>query len=70
MNCGLDVSEMVWNILIPKLRVLSTMVCYTIIAVSVGSLLHFPRIHKCWITILFFMLMFIWMVFVTFLEID
>lgn len=50
-------------ILIPGLRVLSTLVCYVINA-SVGWLfLHFSGIKKRWLNILFFVLVFLWTVF-------
>lgn len=57
-----------WNILIPKLRVLSTLVCYAITAVAGVTALHFSKINKRWLTILFFVLTFLWTVFVSFIE--
>lgn len=57
-----------WNILIPKLRVLSTLVCYAITAVAGVTALHFSKINKRWLTILFFVLTFFWTVFVSFIE--
>lgn len=49
-----------WNILIPRLRVISTLVCYAITAAVGGTLLHFSRIRKRWLTILFYVLTFLW----------
>ena len=51
-------------ILIPELRVVSTLVCYGITAAAGGTLLHISRIHKHWLTILFLVLTFLWTVFV------
>lgn len=60
-------------ILIPELRVVSTLVCYAITAAAGGFFLHISRIHKRWLTILFFVLTFLWTVLVaaiTYLAID
>ena len=51
-------------ILTPGLRVVSTLVCYGITAAAGGALLHISRIHKRWLTILFFVLTFLWTGFV------
>ena len=51
-------------VLIPELRVVSTLVCYAITATAGGTLLHISRIHKRWLTILFLVLTFIWTGFV------
>ena len=51
-------------ILIPELRVVSTLVCYAITAAAGGALLHISRTHKRWLTILFFVLTFLWTGFV------
>lgn len=51
-------------ILIPELRVVSTLVCYGIAAAAGGTLLRIARIHKRWLTILFFVLTFLWTGFV------
>ena len=51
-------------ILVPGLRVVSTFVCYFITATAGGILLHCSRIHKRWLTILFFVLTFLWTGFV------
>lgn len=50
-------------VLIPELRVVSTLVCYGITAAAGVTLLHISRIHKRWLTILFFVLTFLWTVF-------
>lgn len=51
-------------ILTPGLRMMSTLVCYAITAAAGGALLHISRIHKRWLTILFFVLTFLWTVLV------
>ena len=51
-------------ILTPGLRVVSTLVCYAITAAAGGALLHISRINKRWLTILFFVLTFLWTGFV------
>ena len=51
-------------ILVPGLRVVSTLVCYGITAVAGGLLLHFSGIRKRWLTFLFFVLTFLWTSFV------
>ena len=55
-------------VLIPELRVVSTLVCYAITAAAGGTLLHISRIHKRWLTILFFVLTFLWTGFVAAIE--
>ena len=47
-------------VLIPGLRVVSTLVCYGITAAAGGALLRISRIHKRWLTVLFFVLTFLW----------
>ena len=47
-------------ILVPELRVVSTLVCYGIAAAAGGTLLRIARIHKRWLTVLFFVLTFLW----------
>lgn len=47
-------------VLVPGLRVVSTLVCYGIAAAAGGTLLRIARIHKRWLTVLFFMLTFLW----------
>lgn len=51
-------------VLVPVLRVVGTLVCYGIAAAAGGILLHCSRIHKRWLTILFFVLTFLWTGFV------
>lgn len=51
-------------ILVPGLRVVSTLVCYGIAAAAGGTLLRIARIHKRWLTVLFFVLTFLWTGFV------
>ncbi len=51
-------------VLVPGLRVVSTLVCYGITAVAGGLLLHFSGIRKRWLTFLFFVLTFLWTSFV------
>ena len=53
-----------WIVLVPGLRVVSTMVCYGIAAAAGGTLLRIARIHKRWLTVLFFVLTFLWTGFV------
>lgn len=55
-------------ILTPGLRVVSTLVCYAITAATGGALLHISRIPKRWLTILFFVLTFLWTGFVAAIE--
>ena len=47
-------------VLVPGLRVVSTLVCYGIAAAAGGTLLRIARIHKRWLTVLFFVLTFLW----------
>ena len=47
-------------VLVPGLRVASTLVCYGITAAAGGTLLRIARIHKRWLTVLFFVLTFLW----------
>lgn len=47
-------------VLVPGLRVVSTLVCYGITAAAGGTLLRITRIHKCWLTVLFYVLTFLW----------
>ena len=47
-------------VLTPELRVVSTLVCYGISAAAGGTLLRIARIHKRWLTVLFFVLTFFW----------
>lgn len=47
-------------VLVPGLRVVSTLVCYGITAAAGGTLLRIARIHKRWLTVLFFVLTFLW----------
>jgi hypothetical protein len=49
-----------WIVLVPGLRVVSTLVCYGIAAAAGGALLRIARIHKRWLTVLFFVLTFLW----------
>ena len=49
-----------WIVLVPGLRVVSTLVCYGITAAAGGFLLHRSGIRKQWLTILFFVLTFLW----------
>lgn len=51
-------------VLVPGLRVMSTLVCYGLTAAAGGTLLRIARIHKRWLTILFFVLTFLWTFFV------
>ena len=51
-------------VLVPGLRVASTLVCYGIAAAAGGFLLHRSGIRKQWLTILFFVLTFLWTGFV------
>jgi hypothetical protein len=51
-------------ILMPELRVVSTLVCYGITAAAGGFLLHRSGIRKQWLSILFFVLTFLWTFFV------
>lgn len=51
-------------VLVPGLRVVSTLVCYGITAAAGGTLLRIARIHKRWLTVLFFVLTFLWTFFV------
>lgn len=51
-------------ILVPELRVVSTLVCYAITTVAGGFLLHRSGIRKQWLSILFFVLTFLWTFFV------
>ena len=51
-------------VLVPGLRVVSTLVCYGFTAAAGGTLLHISRIRKRWLTILFFVLTFLWTGFV------
>ena len=53
-----------WIVLVPGLRVVSTLVCYGIAAAAGGTLLRIARIHKRWLTVLFFVLTFLWTFFV------
>lgn len=47
-------------VLTPELRVASTLVCYGIAAAAGGTLLRIARIHQRWLTVLFFVLTFLW----------
>jgi len=47
-------------VLTPELRVVSTLVCYGIAAAAGRLLLHFSGIRKRWLTVLFFVLTFLW----------
>ena len=47
-------------VLAPGLRVVSTLVCYGITAAAGGTLLRITRIHKRWLTVLFYVLTFLW----------
>lgn len=49
-----------WIVLVPGLRVMSTLVCYVITAAAGWLLLHCSGIRKRWLTILFFVLTFLW----------
>lgn len=49
-----------WIVLVPGLRVVSTLVCYAITTVAGGFLLHRSGIRKQWLSILFFVLTFLW----------
>ena len=51
-------------VLVPGLRVVSTLVCYGITVAAGGTLLRIARIHKRWLTVLFFVLTFLWTGFV------
>jgi len=51
-------------ILVPELRVVSTLVCYAITTAAGGFLLHRSGIRKQWLSILFFVLTFLWTFFV------
>lgn len=53
-----------WIVLVPGLRVVSTLVCYGITAAAGGFLLHRSGIRKQWLSILFFVLTFLWTFFV------
>lgn len=55
-------------ILTPGLRVVSTLACYAITAAAGGALLRISKIHKRWLTILFFVLTFLWTGFVAAIE--
>lgn len=55
-------------ILKPGLRVVSTLVCYVITAAAGWILLHFSGIKKWWLTILFFVLTFLWTVLIAVAE--
>ena len=47
-------------VLVPGLRVASTLVCYGLTAAAGGTLLRIARIHKRRLTVLFFVLTFLW----------
>ena len=47
-------------VLVPGLRVASTLVCYGIAAAAGGTLLRIARMHKRWLTVLFFVLTSLW----------
>ena len=47
-------------VLVPGVRVVSTLVCYGITVAAGGTLLRIARIHKRWLTVLFFVLTFLW----------
>ena len=51
-------------VLVPGLRVVSTLVCYAITAAAGMLLLSFSGICKRWLTVLFFVLTFLWTGFV------
>lgn len=51
-------------ILVPGLRVMSTLVCYAIAAAAGWALLRRSRINKTWLDVLFFVLTFLWTGFV------
>lgn len=51
-------------ILVPGLRVMSTLVCYAIAAAAGWALLRISGIRKRWLTVLFFVLTFLWTGFV------
>lgn len=57
-----------WIVLVPGLRVVSTLVCYAITAAAGRFLLHFSGIRKRWLTVLFFVLTFLWTGFVAAIE--
>lgn len=57
-----------WLILKSELRVVSTLVCYVITAAAGWILLHFSGIKKWWLTILFFVLTFLWTVLIAVAE--
>ena len=49
-----------WIVLVPGLRVVSTLVCYGITAAAGRLLLRISGIRKRWLTVLFFVLTFLW----------
>lgn len=51
-------------ILVPGLRVMSTLVCYGLTAAAGWALLRLSRIRKAWLDVLFFVLTFLWTGFV------
>lgn len=51
-------------ILVPGLRVMSTLVCYGLTAAAGRLLLRISGIRKRWLTVLFFVLTFLWIGFV------
>lgn len=55
-------------VLTPELRVVSTLVCYAITAAAGRLLLLFSGIRKRWLTVLFFVLTFLWTGFVAAIE--
>lgn len=57
-----------WIILKSGLRVVSTFVYYVITAAAGWILLHFSGIKKLWLTILFFVLTFLWTVIIAVLT--
>lgn len=53
-----------WIVLVPGLRVMSTLVCYGLTAAAGRLLLRISGIRKRWLTVLFFVLTFLWTGFV------
>lgn len=53
-----------WIVLVPVLRVMSTLVCYGLTAAAGWALLRLSRIRKAWLDVLFLVLTFLWTGFV------
>lgn len=51
-------------VLVPGLRVMSTLVCYGLTAAAGWALLRLSRIRKAWLDVLFLVLTFLWTGFV------